>query len=394
VVHQISPLAPVKEGGSVKKARQAQDLENAREPQAIAVMIGQLGAGGGSEKQLYKFLADCDKSRWRPTVYVSGVLGAWEEPIRKLGIPVVPLCGSRLAKMWRFRSACIAQKARCFFSWSSYTNGFGLALKGLGIHCIGSFRNAVFADLPTRHRWLWEWISLAGISTIICNSRETQAQIADRGGRRRRVLYVPNGVTIFAIDQVRAWREQWRGRLGLGDDTMLVLGLGRLVPQKNYTRFIDVIAQVSRRVQVQAIIAGDDQGCLAELKKQAGQLSLEREIRFIGIVPNAHELMSAADIFLLTSDHEGMPNVVLEAMAAGVPCVATCVNAIHDLVEHGSTGFIAGHNVAELAKYVARLAADAELRRAMGSRARQAVGRDYRPDQIARDLWKLCEAVD
>src|SRR5262249_46035747 len=49
-VHQISPLAPVKEGGAVMEARQAQDLENAREPQAIAVMIGQLAVGGGSEK--------------------------------------------------------------------------------------------------------------------------------------------------------------------------------------------------------------------------------------------------------------------------------------------------------------------------------------------------------
>jgi len=376
------------------KTWQPQNHENMSGPQTIAVMIGQLAPGGGSEKQLYKFLAYCDKSRWKPIVYVSGVLGSWEDSIRKLGIPVVLLRGGRLAKMWQLRSACIVHNTKCFFSWSSYTNGFGLALKGLRVHCIGSFRNALFADLPKQHRWLWAWISLAGVSTIVCNSRETKAQIADRGGGRKRVLYVPNGVEVFAIDQVRTWREHWRSRLGLRDDTILVLGLGRVAPQKNYARFIDVIAQVSQRLPVQAVIVGPDQGCLPDLKKQVAQLGLEGAIRFLGRVPNAHELISAADILLLTSNHEGMPNAVLEAMAVGVPCVATCVNAIHDLVQHGSTGFIAGHSVAELSQYVALLASDEELRHEMGCRARKAAERDYQPAQVARDLWNACEAMD
>src|SRR5450631_4367064 len=63
-------------------------------PQPIAVLIGQLESGGGSERQLYMFLAHCDRTRWAPVVYVSGVLGIWEAPIRKLGIPVVLLCGN------------------------------------------------------------------------------------------------------------------------------------------------------------------------------------------------------------------------------------------------------------------------------------------------------------
>jgi glycosyltransferase involved in cell wall biosynthesis len=363
------------------------------QPQSISVMIGQLG-GGGSERQLYLFLARCDRSRWSPVVYVSGRLGCWEAPICRLGIPVVQLRGSRLAKMLQFRSECIARDTGSFFSWSSHTNGFALALAGRGVHNVGSFRNANYADLPTRLRWLWSWLSLAGISTVVCNSRETTLEISNRSRSRRTVHFVPNAVEIFARERVHALREHWRARLGLSDDAVLVLGVGRLTPQKQFARFIDVIAQVRRQREVRAVIAGKDFGYLAELESQLARLGLQKEIRLLGEVSDARELICAADIFLLTSDYEGMPNVVLEAMAAEVPCVATRVNGVGDLIQHGTNGFIGERDVDDLAKHVIRLASDSDLRRAMGARARVAVERRYRPEDIMDKLWALCARRD
>jgi hypothetical protein len=213
---------------------------------AIAIIIGQL-APGGSERQLFMFLAHCDRSRWTPVVYVSGELGFWEGPIRELGIPVVLLRGPRLAKMWRFRMASLSQKAKCFFSWPSYTNGFGLAMTGCTVRRIGSFRNALFADLPKCFRWFWSLMSVAGVCTVACNSRETMKQLSDRHPAKA-VIYVPNAVEIPTRERVREWGLQWRARLSLRDDTLLVLGVGRLAPQKQFARFIDGIAQVSQQI--------------------------------------------------------------------------------------------------------------------------------------------------
>lgn len=378
---------------AVAEKPEVQPGGSAAKPEPIAVMIGQT-TPGGSERQLYMFLAFCDRTRWKPVLYVSGALGGWDDAIRKLDIPVILLRGSPLAKMWQFRSACIAQKAKSFFSWSSYTNGFGLALMGLGIHRIGSFRNAYFADLPKRWRWLWGWMSLAGISTAVCNSRETQAQIAERCGHAKHVVYIPNGVEIFSSENVRQWRKEWRARLGLEDDAVLVVGAGRLAPQKNYVRFVDVIGEVRRHLPVRAVIAGEDHGCLPEIKERIAQLGLEEPVRLLGNVPDAHKLACAGDIFLLSSDHEGMPNVILEAMAARVPCVATRVNSITDLIDHGSNGFVAGCDAADLAQYVIRLAADPSLRDAMGCRARAKIEQEFRPETSACKLWKVCEAGD
>jgi glycosyltransferase involved in cell wall biosynthesis len=207
-----------------------------------------------------------------------------------------------------------------------------------------------------------------------------------------KAVYVPNAVELFPSEQVATWRELWRARLGLGPDSVLVMGVGRLAPQKNFARFIDVVAGVAKQARLQAVIVGEDFGCLADLKSRAARHSLEKTIRFLGKVPDARELICAADIFLLTSDHEGMPNVVLEAMSAGVPCVSTNVNGLGDLVRHGTNGFVADGSVDTLAGYAAQLVADPDLRRLIGTNARAAIERVHQPSHVASRLWDLCSA--
>lgn len=364
------------------------------QPQNIAVIIGQLGRGG-SERQLYSFLAFCDRSRWAPILYVCSHFGHWEAPIKKLDVPVVLLRGSPLKKLRQFRTDCFARDVKCFFSWSSYTNGFGHALIGRGVRRVGSYRNALFADLPSNLLWLRAWWHLTGVSTIVCNSSETRDQLRKHCGSTKQVVYVPNSVPIVSSDSARPLRDKWRSRLRLRDDAVLILGVGRMHPQKNFTRFIDVIAQVRRQFPVHAAIAGADSwGEQAKLEAQIVSLGLQEAISFVGEVPDARELQCAADIFLLSSDFEGMANVLLEAMAAGVPCVATNVGGVNDVIEHGASGFIAKPQVDDLARYVVRLAADSGLRHAVGTRGQTKTQRAYRGEPIARKLWTLCEVSD
>lgn len=363
-------------------------LDTAR-PQSIAIMIGQLSQGG-SERQLYMFLKECDRSLWDPVVYVSGELGYWEQPIRELGIPIILLTGSPLAKMLQFRRACVAQSARYFFSWSSYTNGYALALMGCDVHCIGSFRNAAFADLPPRLRWFWTWFSVVGLDKAVCNSHETWEELSSVRPLREHVVHIPNAVQVFPPEQVVAWRKKWRAHLGLSDDQVLIIGVGRLTPQKNFSRFIDVVAEVRRQHPVQAVIAGKDHGSLQELREKADACGLQNALRFIGSVPDARELVCAADLFLLTSDFEGMPNVVMEAMAAGVPCVATNVNGVQDLIQHNRNGFIGKPDARELAQYVLSLAQNPVLRSWIGKRARNSIKISHDPSLVSYRLWSLC----
>lgn len=358
-------------------------------PRTIAVVIGQL-TQGGSERQLYQFLAHCDRTRWRPLVYVSGELGYWERPIRELDIPVTLLRGGQLAKLRQLRAACQEASVRHFFSWSSYTNGYALALRGLGARRVGSFRNYLFADLPERRRRLWVWLSLAGISTAVCNSRPTYEGLRRRMAGRKEIVFVPNGVEPPA--NPTGSRARWRAELGIGAGETLVVGVGRLTPQKNFGRFIETVALASKGAQLRAVVAGEDFGCREELERRRDAAGLAPgALRFIGTVPDARELICAADIFLLTSDYEGTPNVVLEAMAAGVPAVCTATANAGDLLTDGAEGFIVAPEAAALAEKLGLLAADPALRERLGSAAARRAHQHYHPHPTAQRLWALCE---
>lgn len=359
-------------------------------PLPVAITIGQL-TQGGSERQLYYFLSNCDRARWAPRVFVSGELGFWQGPIGELGIPITLLQGSQIAKLRQLRDACAAEGIKHFFSWSSYTNGYGLALRGLGVRRVGSFRNNLFADLPERRRRLWVWLSLAGITTAVCNSRSTYEALRRRLGARKAVEFVPNSVERLADPQ--ASRAHWRKRLGVGDGETLVVGVGRLTAQKNFGRFIETIALASRATPLRAVVAGDGPDCREALERQRDAAGLAPEtMRFIGTVADARELICAADIFLLTSDYEGTANVVLEAMAVGVPAVCTVSSNAGDLIEDGREGFVVEPRAEALAQKVSLLAGDPALRERVGCAAAARIRQQFEPRPIADRLWSLlCE---
>lgn len=358
-------------------------------PTRIAIMIGQL-AQGGSEGQMYAFLEHCDRERWAPMVYVSGELGPWNELICELGIPITLLRGGPVTKMWQFRQSCRANRVRRFFSWSAYTNGYGMALQGLDIPCIGSFRAGYPLRGLDRIGWLRSWMSLAAVDTVVCNSQEAAVSLRKRAGNRKRVIYVPN--SLQPIENVELNRTTWRKRLEISASEALILGVGRLTPQKNFGRFIETVALVSQRLPVRAVVAGRDDGLLESLRRQIDASGLgPGVIDFIGLVPDARELICAADIFLLSSDYEGMPNVVMEAMSAGVPCVCTKVNGVDSLIEHGVNGFITDHRANSLADEVLRLVEDKKLRGKVGRAAAESVRVSFDPKTIAARLWQLCE---
>lgn len=354
-------------------------------PVPVLVVVGQLGIGG-SERQLYLFLKACDQARWSPHVMTNSA-GLFVDAIHGLGIKVELLQGSRLRRALAVRHRCAELGARSFVSWSSYTNPLAWVLLGLGVPAVGSYRNASFVDIQARHRQLWSRLGMARLNTIVTNSPETGAVLAGRTSGR--VIVMPNAVerpSTSASDRAR-----WRRRLSVTDDEVLVLGVGRLTEQKNFPRFIDAVTSAARCVPaLRGVVIGPDcEGKAAELAAYAR----DREpragvITFHGPVPRAAEALCAADMLLLSSDHEGMPNVVLEAMACGVPCVVTRVNGVGSVIDDGCEGFIVAHEAEALAERLTRLALSPALRREMGDRARRRIDERFDPSAIYPPLWQ------
>ena len=195
-----------------------------------------------------------------------------------------------------------------------------------------------------------------------------------------------------AITNAASYRAQWRRRLEIDDQEILVVGVGRLSAQKNFARFIDAVILANQTCRMRAVIAGPDLGLRSTLQRHIESAHLAPgTIRLIGPVPDARELICAADIFMLSSDFEGMPNVVLEAMAVGVPCVCTRVNSMAEIIEHGVQGWVTEHRPDALAKALLQLAQDPALRHILGENAKARVAHEYAPAMISKRLWQLCE---
>jgi glycosyltransferase involved in cell wall biosynthesis len=170
---------------------------------------------------------------------------------------------------------------------------------------------------------------------------------------------IPNGIDIEQFWRPQA-RQQWRRENRFREDDLLVVSVGRLDPQKNPLALANAIANVPN---AQLLMVG--QGTL--------RTSLDRRpgVHLLGVRSDIADILAAADIFALASDWEGLPLAVLEAMAAGLPIVATRVGCIPEIVAHGSTGLLVPpRDEDSLVAALCELAGDANRRKRMGAAGR------------------------
>ena len=195
------------------------------------------------------------------------------------------------------------------------------------------------------------------------------------GAAPARTATVPYGVDAERFRPDAAARQALRGDLELPEGAVLALAAGRLVRKKGFEYLIDAVAASPGVVLA---IAGD--GTLAdELRARAHASGAADRIRFLGnqTQDRIAALLTAADIAVTPSvrddsgNVDGLPNVVLEALASGTPLVTTAAGGIGAVVAHGETALIVPErDVAALAAALARLARDPDERRAIGARAR------------------------
>lgn len=189
-------------------------------------------------------------------------------------------------------------------------------------------------------QWLWIWI-LSQASAIVCLSSEiiteTKTYNLDRLAHQ-----IPNGVDLTAFQQTENTKNNLRQVLQIPTDQFpIVFYAGRLVQRKRIDVLIDAFEKV-RQIYPSAhlLIAGtgDLQSDSVEemLKHQVEQLQLKNNVTFLGVINNVPHYLMASDIFAFPSSQEGLPNVVLEAMASGIPIVACPIGGITDILDDES----------------------------------------------------------
>jgi glycosyltransferase involved in cell wall biosynthesis len=177
-------------------------------------------------------------------------------------------------------------------------------------------------------------------------------------------------------------------------EEFVLLAAGRLTDQKRLDRFLDLVARVRREVgpQVRGLVVGT--GPLeAELKAKASSLELKEAVHFIGAVEDMAPVFDRADVFVLTSDWEGTPNVLLEAMACGLPCVATRVGGVADMGAAPGVELFDPDDLPGMEARLTQLASTARQREELGRGNRDHVLETYSTDVLRERLRALYAAV-
>lgn len=221
---------------------------------------------------------------------------------------------------------------------------FGSKLPVIGVH-------HAFGDYKRRSRqWLANYfrnrLRLLGVSNAVRD--DMRACLPKFKPEHIETLY--NRIDVEAVQAEQVSREEARQFLGLPLDAWIVGNVGRLHPDKDQTTLIKGFAKALPELPAGSLLAIMGSGRLEQqLKQLAHELGVSDSVRFLGQVSNGRRYFKAFDLFALTSDHEPFGMVLLEAMAAGVPVIATDCGGAKEVVNDARCLFGLG-DVAELAK--------------------------------------------
>lgn len=352
---------------------------------------------GGAERHVVDLALALRRARYEVTVACSAA-GALSEPLEEAGIRVRPLLG-RLVK--RRVSVSYARRLR------------GLMREGLfdlvHAHVYASEAAAALATLGTgvplvvteHTEVLWQARRARLVNRWFC--RRAKHVIAVSNVIRKRLIErdnVPTGHIAVIPNAVPSVLDERPGVSPLPDEWRegpLVGVVARLQPEKGVANFLKAAARVIPCVpETQFIVAGD--GPLREeLETLVRRLGLERNIHFLGFRSDARSLTGLLDVLAVSSLTEGAPLVVLEAMGAGVPVVASAVGGIPDQVRHGREGLLVPPgDPAALGDALLELLQDPNLVRRMGEAGRRRAAIEFghatmvgRIEEVYRDVLGL-----
>ena len=218
---------------------------------------------------------------------------------------------------------------------------------------------------------------------LICVSARAERQALEEGIRPEKIRVIFNGVKPVMNDpHIRA---KVRQELGLKDDEIMILNVGRLTPEKAQKNLIKAAELLSDRSGLRFFIAGDGP-CRAELES----LIRNDNFRLLGSRNDVDRLLNAADLFVLYSDTEGMPVSLMEAMSAELPCVASDLEGIVQLIPDERYGtVIPAGDPALLADTLRKVLDDPEKAAAQGKAAAERIRESFSLDASCSSYEKL-----
>ncbi|MEX0727780.1 MAG: glycosyltransferase [Planctomycetaceae bacterium] len=358
-------------------------------PVPIAFCITELDPGG-AERALVQIVTRLNRNEWAPTVICLADRGEMAAPLEEVGIPVVSLGVRRNSDVWvlprliRALRACRPQLLQTFLFHANILGRIAGRVAGVP-HIVSGIRVA-----EKRSRWPLriDRLTQRWVEMNVCVSRSVADFTHEQTGvPLSKLTVIPNGVEVERFQRALAADLT---PFGLPPGIKPLICIGRLDEQKGHRFLFDAIARlIPTDPDIHLLVAG--QGSLeTALKRQVVDLGLTSHVHFTGWSDRIPELLKASSMLVLPSLWEGMPNVVLEAMAAGVPVIASDVEGVRELIAADRTGIVVPlRDSNRLAWEIQRLRTEPQHAASLGAASQAFVSEHFTWDAVLERYTQL-----
>lgn len=342
--------------------------------------------GGGAERAAVQVLNGLDSSRWQRSMFLFARQGPYlsdVDPNIEVASADSP---SRLGQWQALRRFVAAERPDLVVAFLSYFSVLTAArAANVGAKVIFNLQTPMSAFLTDAdYHWRRKWhratfkavtrIGYSAVDLVVTTSRGVAQDLtANFGVDPDRIRVLPNPVDLDAVRAAAA--DGLDATIQARWQSPVIVAAGRLADAKNYPLLIEALAVLRQRIPARLFILG--QGDLElQLRSLVTARGLDGAVVFLGFQQNPWKFIARADVFALTSHYEGFGNVLIEAMACGVPVVATASAGTRDIVAHGRDGrLVDPHTAAGVAEALAQILADEPTRIRMATAARAAASR-------------------
>ncbi len=354
----------------------------------VAFIVGSLYQGGAEKQFLY--ILEALRRKGVQTRICALSQGEFYETILKQkgfepewvgnGNPL--LRSFRIAQMLRSFQPHIIQSTHFFSNLYAALSGWMLRTVS-----VGSIRSDAYNEIKKEGAW-GPWLVRLP-SAIIANSYAAYQNLKSQGYPYQKVHVLPNVIDLSAFEKAAQAANQAHLESDLTQpDQVQVITVGRLVKAKRLDIFLQVLALARKtNPRIHGIVVGNGPE-RAFLEKTAEELGLLSDgVVFTGRRNDVPHLLKSADILMLTSSHEGFPNVLLEGMAAGLPIITTPAGDAPIIVQEGVTGYICDfEDIEGMAQRLLKLTSSTEARLSVGQAGAARVKQKYSADSLDQQL--------
>lgn len=376
----------------------------------IVYILGSLELGG-TERQFLELMRRIDRDRFDARVLAFHCQGQVRRELERLDIPF--RCLAFFGLPGKFRPASYAHLYRVLRSVAGYlrqerpqivqsflywANVYGsIAAKLTGVPVIITGRRATMEPKYTRLLGQsLQNLSNACATCIVSNSDAVKQETLRRDAwvNEAKVRVIVNGVNVDVYAAPRN-PQGLRTALTIPPQAPVIGMVASLQPRKRHQDVLRAAAQVAQKYpDAIFLLVGRDDGIRARLERLAASLGVARQIRFTGERSDIPDLLAVFDVQVLASSIEGVPNAILEGMAAGNAIVATDIAGNSEAITHEHTGLlIPVEQPAAIAAAILRLLDDAELRDRLGRAAQIEVARKFGMDRMVERTEALYQEL-